>query len=298
MTLKINDHLADYPVQVGLVASFFSLGSDRNALALIAAFERYAGRFGSQARWFMDAETNRLRQLDSRAVAYPRRRWPKSDSLHWSLSSTDDRDVPNIWSLRAHVERESPGPLNYLWWSIDPSSEIPGTLREVFLDVARMLPCQHAYGGLGLVQPLDVIPRQESEPEAYVMAARFHGLDVLGASRTRCDALDGIKCVNWLTLLDDSLLAKLGGQSALRGRLSEAIVFHDIPNGVVLQAGDKPVLGDVHAPDELAAYREVAIALKPIFATGPYGRFREMDGFPDGVNDWRNRFFPGAKWPP
>lgn len=131
------------------------------------------------------------------------------------------------------------------------------------------------------------------------MTARFHGLDVIGASRTSIDATDGIKCVNWLTLLDESLLAKLGGKAALRGKLSPAIVFHDIPNGVVLQAGEKPVLGDIHSPDELAVYREVAVALKPIFAMGPRRRgFRAMEGFHQYTNEWRGRFFPGAKWPP
>ncbi|MFO0613164.1 MAG: DUF3396 domain-containing protein [Polyangiaceae bacterium] len=295
----INDYLQEHPVRVALVASFFSVPSDANAAQAAGVYERFAERYGDKASFFSDAETDRVRRLDARSIAYPRRRWAKAkDGLLWGVSTTLDQEVPGEWNFVAKLRPPTANTLNYLWFTLDHAAIGHDVFLSLFLETARELRCRHGYGGLGIVAAPHPLASQESEESAIAITARFHGFDVLGAHRVSADATDGIKCVNWLTLVDAPLLAKLGGREALRSSLSSAIVFHDIPNGVVIQAGERPVAGDAHGPDELAAYREVARALKPIFAKGPFGRFRAMEDFQRYTTEWRERFFPGAKWPP
>jgi hypothetical protein len=70
--------------------------------------------------------------------------------------------------------------------------------------------------------------------------------------------------VNWLTLLGDTLTAKLGGGNAMRERLSAAIDVHPLKYGTVLVAGETPPLGEVNrqAPD-IGPLREVAALTRP-----------------------------------
>jgi hypothetical protein len=131
---------------------------------------------------------------------------------------------------------------------------------------------------------------------SIALASRFAGLDVVDLLRLSIHGAAGIKCVNWLTMVEDAFLDKLGGRSAVARRFGPEIVCHEIPNGLVIQAGPRPVVGDQNRPDQLTHYREVAAVLKPI-----YGPARLLDGLWDRTRDvtvaWRNRFFEGARWP-
>jgi hypothetical protein len=295
---QMNEYLAEASIRIGLVASFFCEKTRANESAVIDLFESWVDRFGAETPYFSDSETDRIRPLDARTRNHPRSRWPKcKGSLLWSVTSTDSLEMPAGWSCCVSLKEKHGAALDSLYWTLDPSRETPDTLLSSFLEFGRRLRCLHAYGGAGVVQPIHPIELQESEPDAVAVASRFHGLDVLGVGRTACDAMDGIKCVNWLTLVGEPLLKKIGGRDMLRSRFGSEIALHDVLDGVVIQAGPLPLVGDAHAEDGLALYRDVAVALRPIFAPGPDGRFRPMRGFSESTTAWRNRFFPGAKWP-
>ncbi len=97
------------------------------------------------------------------------------------------------------------------------------------------------------------------------LAKRFRGLEIdfPFIHAIFLEEKPAIKGINWLTILGETWVTKLGGATALRARLSNEIAFHPYAGGVVIQAGDKPLFGDVNASEPMPRYEEVARALKP-----------------------------------
>ena len=135
------------------------------------------------------------------------------------------------------------------------------------------------------------------------LSHRFLGLDI-GKPSSWSDALiHGIKTVNWLTLVGDRLLEKIGGRDGLREKLLTDIPVHDLDHGVIIQAGPKPTLGDVNAGDDISYYRRVSRVLEPIrvppealrrfsVVGGRNNTRRWMARFDNNPKLWMDRFIP------
>jgi hypothetical protein len=57
---------------------------------------------------------------------------------------------------------------------------------------------------------------------------------------------------------------KLGGLAALQSVLSSGIGVDAFGDGIVIQAGSRPLFGDVNRGEKMEDYHRVAQALKPI----------------------------------
>jgi hypothetical protein len=72
-----------------------------------------------------------------------------------------------------------------------------------------------------------------------------------------------LRTVNWLTILDDAFVVRLGGRVALAEAVSGAgVTVRDWQGGVLLQAGAAPALGDTNDGDVPGAYRAVSAATR------------------------------------
>ena len=115
------------------------------------------------------------------------------------------------------------------------------------------------------------------------MIKRFPGFDILDGVRFSMKAgsvHNRIKCVNWLTILNDDLVTELGGIEPMREALEPVCKVHEYPGGVVIQAGEAPQLGDTHRGDIPEAYRMVARYTRSVRFEGyqgPSGLFRVPD---------------------
>lgn len=109
--------------------------------------------------------------------------------------------------------------------------------------------------------------KEKSETHAWSNSMRHPGIDIV---RIPFDAKavgdEGIKGVNWLTLIDTGLLKDLGGVKSLRQRLSSEIEIIDCTHGIILKAGASPALGDISHGDTLPLYRQVYDLLAPWIA--------------------------------
>ena len=112
----------------------------------------------------------------------------------------------------------------------------------------------------------------------YGLSQRFMGIDLtspnlLGrhvphAFQKNKPRIAGI---NWLTLLDKKFVKKLGGVKHLRKTFSKEIIVHDLPGGVLVQAGSMPATGDLESGETLPLYYEVGRVLKDLIAkSGEY----------------------------
>ncbi|KNY33692.1 hypothetical protein AKG12_12805 [Agrobacterium sp. SUL3] len=118
--------------------------------------------------------------------------------------------------------------------------------------------------------------------KAYPLFRRFPGLLYEDGSNFTLEILrriDVIRDVNWLTAVNDELLERVGGLEKAREVLGDEIVLHPYEGGVVFQAGERPVLGDLNKGRVPAAYRAVNDFLKPLryenwdypYLRAPYG---------------------------
>jgi len=103
--------------------------------------------------------------------------------------------------------------------------------------------------------------------KAYPLFRRFPGLLYEDGSNFTLEILrrtNVIRDVNWLTVINNELLARVGGLEKARDLLGDEIVLHPYEGGVVFQAGDQAVLGDLNKGRVPAAYRAVNDFLKPL----------------------------------
>jgi hypothetical protein len=141
---------------------------------------------------------------------------------------------------------------------------------ELCKELLRSLPFSSARAGYSL--RWDEYSRRHPRAglkNADLIAEWYHGIDIPDESLwiLEPDAAQRMSTINWLTALGPQLLQSVGGIDNLRRRCSPLIVLHELPQGVLLQAGPSPETGNSPNPNDLDAYREMAFHLQPILAT-------------------------------
>lgn len=137
-------------------------------------------------------------------------------------------------------------------------------LVRFFVDACRDLQVFYAVSGLSL---FFYSYASGATAKAYPLFRRFPGLLYEDGARFGLairDRTDTIRDVNWLTAVNDELLERVGGLDKARTVLGDEVILHPYEGGVVFQAGNKPVLGDLNKGRVPAAYRAVNDFLKPL----------------------------------
>jgi hypothetical protein len=97
------------------------------------------------------------------------------------------------------------------------------------------------------------------------LARRFPGIDLPDIHCALMAVPFGIKRINWLTLLGETLAGELGGIDGLTERFADpGIGVQVLPHGVLIAAGRSPGVGDVNRNDQLPLYHAVGRALAAI----------------------------------
>jgi hypothetical protein len=107
---------------------------------------------------------------------------------------------------------------------------------------------------------------ENAEDEFYRLSTRYPGIDLPDIFGSISVIGNGIKRINWLTLLGTLYSDGLGGANKLRRVLGKDITVHDLPMGVMIQAGPKPEVGDVNRRQRLPKYHIVGRTLASIRA--------------------------------
>jgi len=262
---------------------------------LLSACESYLERYGEHLRTFLEDDTGRPRALGVSERAYARRRLSKpGPTIYVHATGAADIQHASAWQLDVNFTRQREDELSGMAWSTAPETD-PTELLGAFLSTARLGGFLHGSAGRGVVAPIQFTSRRASAPTVIALVKRFVGLEVLSLDTKFLT--NGIPCVNWLTLVGAALLDRVGGREAVLRGLDGEIVVHEVQQGLVFQAGPAPVSGDNHERDDLAPYRRVAEALKPLFADDLEGIEGLFTGDDDYTDAWRYRFFKGAKWP-
>ena len=125
------------------------------------------------------------------------------------------------------------------------------------------------YAGIGIVSCADYAIAARYSPIEYELAQRFPALEIDDPAEHTIwlpRGEGGIKSVNWLTVVGDRFLARLGGVDAVCAAiaaLDDRYVVHRFEGGVLIQAGPRPELGAVELDDWPTLYVKLAKLLKP-----------------------------------
>lgn len=242
----------DYNVlQVGLTAIFYISDGWRpeKRKAMTQAIERYIEEFGNKLKWGFIDNVNKPEPFN---VA-------DKDGRMQRLSDLEDGAADTLWSSEHYkkyvgnyqVDLFSPAgwfehihkPLSYTRFFL-PISELKNNGRERFerliIDFCQLLKPMHGIAGLGTQQLYDDNPYQYLECE---IAQQFSGIDIttpLSGKGLR----NGIRSVNWYTILSDDWINKAGGQQYLQQQFANSdIILVPYQGGTLIRAGAWPELG-------------------------------------------------------
>lgn len=148
----------------------------------------------------------------------------------------------------------------------------PERFVTFFRDSATMLDAIHGHAGLAV--NLSPTGREENESSEYFMAQQLGpGVDVGDpvAMKVR-DLVDRIKTVDWLTLIHDGMLSRVGQIGALKSELPmDWFSIEPCAQGILIRAGVLPQAGTPTGDDQPiaapAAYVVLNAALRDVVAT-------------------------------
>jgi hypothetical protein len=168
-----------------------------------------------------------------------------------------------------------------------------GFFQHFVHDWCKRLSPYHGYAGLGLIRSVGSYQARRAEPLIYPLLRRFPGLEIDEPTSHKIYCTDGIKGVNWLTILSDTFLQKLGGKAALRAQLDDDFIFYDYQGGVMIQAGPFPQIGDMEQGNIPKQYQTLYRLVKSVLTDKLKNIVVEV---PEGVNakeftqQWLHRF--------
>ncbi len=280
----------DVPLRRVLGANLYVRAKARGEReAVLKLWEHFLERADPDLQWWYDSNVERLRPFEDRYRDFPARALAATPKklAYWNVHSGDRaRDAGALhFSAMLGASAKVDEQLDSFSWTGRGESPLESLLGEA-LEFAQTTEVRHGTLGLSLSLPA-TSKRPLYHGHMYAACARFQGLD-FPETFERASCLDGIPTSNWVTFVHQTFLKKLGGATKLRKTLSREIVFHEVLEGIAIQAGPRPLLGDVNAGEDLPLYYEVGRALAPIRSGTAYrGRWRLHFG---GPNEQRNNF--------
>jgi hypothetical protein len=175
-------------------------------------------------------------------------------------------------------------------WGVDRAGE----MEKLVVDLAGLVPYQS--GLAGFCFECSRVRKRQGHSHAWARSMRHRGIDIsTHPYDTTAVGIDAIKGVNWLTLVCDAFLDRLGGKNKVRAALSAPVEVIDIPGGLLFKAGPEPRLGDTNRRQFLPEYKQAYKVLAPLAQPG-YDRpiallaGDEAKNFKENTRAWQRRF--------
>jgi hypothetical protein len=258
---------------------------------------------GDRAQWYYTESMGRPKKVTPKVLEMvpfwfsPAAKQRSVYQMTLRAGTTENEIQPTRFQLFASDTKRGEKP------STDPSSdtgilrltlppdaaEEAGEMIDLTKRLLASLPYVSGHAGYGLVW-------DETEMDNDVLARirtwarRYQGLDVFGFLSVENIVVTGIKAVNWLTIVNNANVAKLGGRRALKEKLGSQVVLHEVPGGLVIQAGASPQLGDVNRNETLPLYRRVGRLLAPVRERPDPDEIYPFVGDEETTIEWLSRF--------
>lgn len=170
------------------------------------------------------------------------------------------------------------------------------TIEEVLADPeAYVALCLKAVGDLpfrggmaGLSMNYEDVYINGSEHLTLPIIARYKGVNVINPWRYR--DMDGVPTINWLTFVSAESVARLGGLAAIEAQVAGGVKLYPLTHGLMLRAGERPLLGSVNRQEAMDDYYTVGRILAPVKSTIQIES--DVAGDDDETTAYIHRFFP------
>ena len=271
-------------LRLGLLATwYFQQGyTPEKRRAVVECYDEFQTAFGEHLRWWVieGGHFRPVAKLKSRDLSSyllkPGFATPESEK-NWSIlfhageqkEDASDLHIKGLGSSWVECDID-PKDLSYLTISVPLGflTERPADFPELVLRWSRRLQPFHGYGGIGIQTMHDDALAGMHEREVFAMAQRFPGLEVDYPMNHTLSTQSGIKGGNWITVLANPWVEKLGGVEKIRQALgTEQFRVDEYPGGVMILAGGIPEIGDRNRRIDTPTYRKLAHLLKPIRTT-------------------------------
>jgi hypothetical protein len=292
--LTIRDRDGHPVLMIGLLATFyFDKGWTRPVReAVTDVAEQYLDRFSEHIRWGSHPTSARIHPLTSKRIKRPKDWLPQhEDGQAWEFGfhggETEASATPFQLSAASIEERPVQPPAGYLKLHLPLNyfAEHGGTFAEFLRPICERLKPISGLAGIGVQEMLNLYEAGKLFPLVRELAEKHPGLDIHSLV-TRNHVLDGIKGVNWLTILSDRWIEAVGGLHYLRMRLDEpTFPFYPYDGGLIIQAGPRPQIGDATKDLWPKEYITLHKVLKEIQIKDHYAFHFRIPGFTPEM-DW------------
>lgn len=286
---------AETKVALSLAVSFFfKPPASAFADGLLECYREYLDLCGPQLQWYGSETSSKYSKAMPRLLQIPFRRLPEAlghgKLWSWMTYSGEDYRDAGEYQFYALVHSDADNQSSFrAAFPVRMFAGAPERFVELVKRFAERLPFSFGYAGFSFSESQEIKRKQVNEIYVLPTAMRFSGIEVESHTRTCQCCKDTIKGVNWLTLLSPAFVEKLGGKPTLEPLVEDGITLHDLPTGLMIQAGTAPELGDVNAGERAPLYRKVHAALEPIRVVDHW--LLGSRGFQqDATRRWMSRF--------
>ncbi|HXK39450.1 MAG TPA: type VI immunity family protein [Candidatus Paceibacterota bacterium] len=164
------------------------------------------------------------------------------------------------------------------------------SLADLARNLPRKLKFSSGLGGYSLNWNKNGDFDYDAKNDIYPISRRHPGIDVPDLDGDLPSITKGIKCINWLTFLDDVYVKRLGGLEGVRKALDEQVVCEPLSHGIVIQAGPRPEMGDVNQRLTLPLYHSVGKAVAKVRAKEHFPFIPSAKNPEDATDKWLARF--------
>ncbi len=274
--LPIRDENGYIVLRIGLMITLYLNDGHQTSCRqnVAACFKDYFNMCGDQLNWATHPDSKQWHDLRKMKLTTPedwfRDKQPgENDSWQFYYHGGDGFQEASHFCIRGLGSRKwqaDMGELSFLsaYLPLDWFDRRKDRLQDLVLSWCHRLKPYHGYAGIGILESLDSITIRRHEKAVYALAKRFPGLEVDSPVDHTLYLSKGIKGVNWLTVLGDAWVERLGGRDKLSGLPRDAFPIYNYPGGIVIQAGVTPEIGDRNRRLKPQNYPRVARLLKEI----------------------------------
>lgn len=259
-----------FKICLGVALFFTGSQQEEKRQAVLDILADYRDLVGDQLTWTTNPTTGRWKKLkgfDSYITPFD---WlPSYGPGEWEFvyhggQRRSDADAHGFVVLGVLKDED----LSYLHcqFPIDFFIEREHKLPALVKRWCERLKPEHGYSGFWLGQSYGYAREDEAKILEYKFGQRFPGLQINKFTTHSLNLHRGPKGVDWLTILSDQWLERLGGVEQVKEQMGELPML-EYNGGAILRAGPMPQLGDNENPEvntALTDYRRVAELIEPI----------------------------------